>query len=158
MKRYWQRHLLIDPVIAATITGCLWLLPESGFEAYWLVTAQDHQDILLRLLPGNLTLMGLIIATTGFLSSTLEKEEFSPVAKSSSSAQLWEILRQNIGWLFVSGCYCYLGSIPVRDDIPVIHPIFGTFLGISVAITLAKLVWIMRSVLTVKIRNARKPR
>ena len=157
MKWYWSYHRIADPVVAAILAACLWSAPFAGFEPFFNVNAGELRDILSRWLAGCLTLIGLIIATTGFISSLLQTDDFAPLAKSASVSQLWEILRQNLGWLFFSCVFSAAGTFVNVEGIEfLIFAVFGTAILLTVIIALGKLVWVMRSVLFVKISKAPK--
>ena len=159
-KKLWLR---LEPVIygpmdilsAGALTALLWGAPALGLEIFWTVQPEFLANMLSRWLAATLTLMGLIIATTGFVSSILEKPEFAPLAKSSSKAQLWEILRQAMGWLLIASAFCLFGSFEQSNSVLAsLLPIVGTFVAAAVGISLSKLVWVMRSILGVLISKS----
>lgn len=157
IARYWARHLIVDPLASIMIAAGLWFAPLVGAGPYFQIDPSSLGDVLSRWLPGSLTLIGLIIATTGFLTSLMQNDDFAPLAKSSSVSQLWEILRQNLGWLFVACVYAAIGTFSDFEGSGfLIFAVSGTAILTMVIITLAKLVWLMRSVLFVKISKSRK--
>ena len=159
MAFYWQHHLFIDLVLAVIVSVCIWLAPNMGVEPLLFADPVVLPEILSRWLAGCLTLIGLIIATTGFLTSLMQSEEFAPLAKSASAAQLWEILRQNLGWLFIACIYSSIGTFLVlKGDEFKAFACIGTIVLTATIISLGKLVWVMRSVLFVKKSNALKSR
>ncbi|MEM7779477.1 MAG: hypothetical protein AAF697_03685 [Pseudomonadota bacterium] len=154
MKRYWQNHLWIDPLAALIMASTLWLAPAFGGPVYFEVCLTELPTRLASWLVGNLTLMGLIIATSGFLTSVLETSDFLPLAKSKSASQLWEILRQNLGYLFLSAGLCVIGSFWAGSLSMLAYA--STFVGLILLISIGKVVWVMRSVLTVKSNTTAK--
>ena len=87
----------------------------------------------------------------------MQTADFAPLAKSASVSQLWEILRQNLGWLFLSCIYAAAGTFSNLGGMGFFtFAVVGTAIFLNVIIALAKLVWVMRSVLYVKIAKARQ--
>lgn len=157
IKNYWSIHHWADPICAVLIAACLWLAPSFGVEPWFFSEPHGLSDTLGRWLAGCLTLIGLIIATTGFFSSLLQTSDFAPLAKSASVAQLWEILRQNLGWLFIASVFSAAGTFSdFRGKSFLFFAGSGTAILVVVIISLAKRVWVMRSVLSVKISRAKQ--
>jgi len=88
MEKYWRNHLVIDIGIAVASAAALWSLPIAGVGPIFIADADAVPEVLSKWLAGCLTLIGLIIATTGFLTSLLQNDDFAPLAKSASVSQL----------------------------------------------------------------------
>ncbi len=155
MTYYWRNHRLTDFLAAMAAAAAFWIFPRFYGIVLFHIDLEMLPDLLSRWLAACLTLIGLIVATTGFLTNMIEKAEFLPLAKSKSSYQLWEILGQNLAALFVAATYCLVGSL--KSHWGIIDRLFlyaGTFTAIYGAICMSKLVWLMRSVLRVKALNS----
>lgn len=151
MVIYWRWHRWLDFGLAIVFCALSWWLPVWGFPAFFFV---DHDILVLSArawLGAMLTLLGMMSATTAFLFTVIDRPDFLILKQSKSSNQLWETFSQNILWLSIGVVAC--GFLSVSDGkISHVSVVLGTFIFIINAISIMKFGWIMRSIISVRLK------
>ena len=142
---------------ALALSLIVWQLPRAGFPTFFVINEQALTTAARTWLGPVLTLLGMMSATTAFLFTVIDRGEFAVLRKSSSEGQLWRIFSENLLWLAVAALFSAWATF-WNGYAPQLTFYLATFLLIIVAICIAKFVWIMRQIVSVRIAQAsRRP-
>lgn len=148
---YWRFQFWIDLLAVILIT----LVVTSGWVPL-LRVAPDASQIVsacrLWVAP-ILTLLGLVCATTAFLFTALDRSEFHLLRKIGVEDQLWSIFSEIIFWLAVAAIAAAAISFVDSGNFPAWLRGFAFFLFLMVALCLIKFTWVMRHIISVRVRQ-----
>jgi hypothetical protein len=157
MVSYWRNQAKIDVACAIALSLIVWQLPKAGFPTLFVIEEQALITAARTWLGPVLTLLGMMSATTAFLFTVIDRGEFAALRKSSSEGQLWKIFAENLLWLAVAALFSAWVTF-WNGNVSRLTFYFATFLLMIVAICIAKFVWIMRQIVSVRIAQAaRRP-
>lgn len=155
MVVYWDHQAKADAALAAIGSLLFWSVPNLGFPVIFTVNAEAVVTAARTWVGPTLTLLGMMAATTAFVFSVVDRNEFALLKESSSESQLWLIFSENLLWLAIAaiaagGLTFWSGAFPSF----VLYA--ATFLVIIVSISVLKFAWVMRQIISVRAARARK--
>lgn len=150
---YWKFQGYFDAVVGIFLTILLWSIPNLGVPTVFSINFEDTAIIARMWVGPILTLLGMMSATTAFIFSVVDRPEFRVLKKSTSEAFLWNIFSENLLWLAIAAFGACAASF-CTQPLPV-WLIYGlNYILVMVCICIAKFVWVMRQIISVRISNA----
>jgi hypothetical protein len=155
MVTYWKFQTVIDVAVAALCSILVWVLPQKGFPAFFVI---DHAALTTAgraWVAPSLTLLGMMSATTAFVFSVVDRQEFSILRSSTAEAQLWRTFSENLFWLAVAAIFAAcITFLKPAADVSMFY--IATFLIIIVSISIMKFIWVMRQIISVRIAQSER--
>ena len=144
--QFWADIVLVGAFVSIAASG---IIPYSNIAP----AAADIVSACRIWVAPILTLLGLVCATTAFLFSALERDEFSLLRKIDVEHQLWAIFSEMIFWLAVSAISTALISFVHAASFPNWLHGYALFLFFMISLCLIKFAWVMRHIVGVKMRR-----
>jgi hypothetical protein len=153
MVNYWRHQTVTDVAAAAAIDAALWLAPQAGIPTVFTVDAPSLAMAARTWLGQALTLLGMMSATTAFIFTVVDRTEFTALRSSRSEGQLWRVFSQNLLWLGVAALFCVSATFWSAEHFTFLA-VLGTFIVAIASISVAKFVWTMRQIISVRIAQS----
>lgn len=139
MVNYWHNQTKLDMACALVLSVAVWQLPKVGLPVLFLIDKNALVIAARTWLGPILTLLGMMSATTAFLFTVIDRDEFAGLRKSSSESQLWRIFSESLLWLAVAALFAAWVTF-WNGNAPQLAYQLGTFLIVIIAICIAKFV------------------
>lgn len=150
---YWRFQGYFDAAIGGLLTLLLWVIPNWGGPALFAVNFENTAIIARTWVGPILTLLGMMSATTAFIFSVVDRPEFQVLKKSTSEAYLWNIFSENLLWLAIAAFGACAASFSMQQ-LPEWFLYVLNYVLVMVCLCIAKFVWVMRQIISVRVYNA----
>lgn len=151
---YWKMQFFLDIGISLIATLAIFIAGDYFNLSLFYADYDYIREIAKTWMGPLLTLTGMMTATTAFLFTVIDRPEFEKIKGTVAESQLWTIFSENLFWMTFAIISCLI--VTVSNDI-IISSIYHLlpFGIIIISLCIAKFVWVIRQVLSVRIHTAK---
>lgn len=150
MVNYWGRQHVIDVFVAVILALVADFGPKIGLPVVIRLSTENLTLSARAWVGPSLTLLGMMSATTAFIFSVVDRNEFKALRELGVEPQLWKVFSENILWLAIAAVSAMVISFIQLPDLPDLILLYVSFLFFMVTICLLKFAWIMRQIISVR--------